>query len=222
MEGFLAKARAAETKSTKPARRPRPRAGDALAPDGVGAAQLARRVAESLRKLRKERALSLDDLALASGVSRAALSQIEGCRTNPTLAVLWKIAVGLEVPVQVLLGTEEGGHTRLLRASDATALRSPDGRMESRLLSPAGASTGIEVYELRFLPRGTLTSEPHAARTTETVVVLTGALRVTVLDEVHDLMPGDALFFRADVRHVYENRGSNDARCLNVIAYGPG
>jgi transcriptional regulator with XRE-family HTH domain len=38
---------------------------------------MARRVAANLRDMRKARNLSLDQLAIASGVSRAALSQIE-------------------------------------------------------------------------------------------------------------------------------------------------
>jgi transcriptional regulator with XRE-family HTH domain len=187
--------------------------------DEVGAADLARRVADSLRKLRHDRRLSLDQLASSSGVSRAALSQIEGARTNPTLSVLWKIAVGLNVPFPALLGTETTQHTRLLRASDAVPLRSTDGRMESRLLSPAGATDGVDVYELRFLPKGILRSEPHGAGATETVVLLTGSLRISVGDETHDMSPGDSLFFRADVPHSYENRSSHESRCLDVIAY---
>ena len=190
--------------------------------DDVGAAELARRVAENLRRLRKDRALSLDQLAAASGVSRAALSQIEGSKTNPTLAVLWKIAVGLGVPVQALLGVEDVGRARVLRASDPVVLRSSDGRMESRLVSPAGATPGLEVYELRFQPRGALRSEAHGPGTTETVVLLTGTLRVSVAEESHDLAPGDTIFFRADVHHVYENRAAREARCLDIISYGRG
>jgi transcriptional regulator with XRE-family HTH domain len=187
--------------------------------DDIGAAELGRRVAENLRRLRKERSLSLDQLSAASGVSRAALSQIEGSRTNPTLMVLWKIAVGLGVPFQALLGEEEAGKTRVLRAGDAMPLRSTDGRMESRLLTPSGATPGIELYELRFQARGLLRSEPHGPGTTETVTVLTGVLRIRVGNEVYELSPGDTIFFQADVPHSYENRSTREARCLDVISY---
>jgi transcriptional regulator with XRE-family HTH domain len=185
----------------------------------VGAAALGRTVAESLKKLRKSRQMSLDQLAATSGVSRAALSQIEGARTNPTLSVLWKIAVGLGVPFQSLLGTGDGNPTRVLRAGDAQVLRSADGRMESRLLSPAGASQSVDVYELKFAPKGILQSEPHAGGTTETLIVLTGALRVSVGDEMHKLAPGDSIFFHADVPHYYESRSSHETRCLDIVAY---
>ena len=86
--------------------------------DDVGAAQLGRRVAENLRQRRKARGLSLDDLAQASGVSRAALSQIELCKSNPSLGVLWKIAVGLGIPFSELMGGEGQG-VAVLRRSDA-------------------------------------------------------------------------------------------------------
>jgi transcriptional regulator with XRE-family HTH domain len=205
----------------KPALAPRTSARGPLTTTGdeVGAAALGGRVAVTLRKLRKERNLSLDQLSAASGVSRAALSQIEGSRTNPTLSLLWKVAVGLGVPFQALLGTEEVGRARVLRAGDAPPLRSADGRMESRLLSPAGATQGVEVYELRFLPKGLLRSDPHGDGSTETVVVLTGALRVSVAEEMQDLAPGDSMFFRADVQHAYENRSSHETRCIDIIAY---
>jgi transcriptional regulator with XRE-family HTH domain len=211
-------ASASSEKQTKEAADTRPRVAS-ISGDDVGAAALGRKVADSLRKLRRDRRLSLDQLAAVSGVSRAALSQIEGARTNPTLTVLWKVAVGLGVSFQSLLGGEDTGRVRVLRAGDAPPLRSADGRMESRLLSPAGASQHVDVYELRFSPKGLLASEPHGAGTTETLVILTGALRMAVADETHDLAPGDSIFFPGDVPHVYESRSTHETRCINVVAY---
>jgi transcriptional regulator with XRE-family HTH domain len=185
----------------------------------VGAAELARRVADALRRFRRERQLSLDDLSSRSGVSRAALSQIEGGRTNPTLALLWKIAVGLEVPFHDLLGTHPAEAALVLRAGDALPLRSADGRTESRLLSPGGAATDTEVYELRLVPRAVHKSDAHAQGTTETLVVLTGSLRLMVGGSEYELSAGDSVYFRADVEHVYENRNTRETRCLDVIHY---
>jgi XRE family transcriptional regulator, regulator of sulfur utilization len=187
--------------------------------DEVGAAELAARVAEALRRFRRDRDLSLDDLSRRSGVSRAALSQIEGGRTNPTLAVLWKVAVGLEIPFHDLLGSQQENAVLVLRAGDALPLRSTDARTESRLLSPGGARSDTEVYELRLLPKALHKSDPHAQGTAETLVVLTGALRLGAGRATFDLGPGDSVFFRADVEHFYENRGTREARCINVIHY---
>lgn len=190
---------------------------DALG-DDVGAADLGRRVAENLRRMRKARGMSLDDLARASGVSRAALSQVETVKTNPTVGLLWKIAVGLGVPFADLIGEVRSG-TSVLRRGDAQVLRSLDGKLESRPLTPAGASPLVELYELRLAARATHASEPHAPGTHELIVVLSGSLRLHLDGEAHDLMAGDSVSFTADRPHSYENAGSSEARYHNVILY---
>jgi len=210
--------RASKEPASKPRERSRPKSSTTQG-DDIGAAELARRVSDSLRRFRRERRLSLDDLSARSGVSRAALSQVEGGRTNPTLAVLWKIAVGLEIPFHDLLGPGSNQSVLVLRAGDTPPLRSADGRTESRLLSPGGASGENEVYELKLLPKAVHKSDPHAQGTAETLVVLTGALELGVGDAKHELGAGDSVYFRADVPHYYANRSSRETRCLDVIHY---
>jgi len=186
--------------------------------DDVGAADLARRVGVQLREKRKARGLSLDELAAASGVSRAALSQIELYKSNPSLGVLWKIAVGLGIPFSELMGGQGQG-VSVLRRADAQVLRSADGKMESRPLSPAGSNPWVELYELRLAARASHASDPHATGTREIVVVLSGSLNLRVGAEVYELAPGDSISFRADVEHAYENPGTSEGRYHNLIIY---
>src|SRR5262245_54302801 len=186
--------------------------------DDVGAAELARRVATTLRDRRKTRGMSLDDLATASGVSRAALSQIETLKSNPSLSVLWKIAVGLQIPFSELLGNA-GPTPNLLRRTDAQVLRSTDGRLESRPVTPVGLSRALEIYELRLAARSTHVAEAHAPGTQEVIIVLSGLLRMHVGNEKFDLGPGDSLAFPADRPHSYENPGGNEARYHNAVLY---
>jgi transcriptional regulator with XRE-family HTH domain len=186
--------------------------------DEIGAADLARRIATNVRAHRASRDMSLDDLASASGVSRAALSQIETNKTNPTLGVVWKIAVGFGIPFSELLG-EDRLTASVLRRADAQVLRSTDGKFESRPLTPAGASPLVEAYELRLLPRAAHASEAHAPGTREIVIVLNGSMRIRVGDEHHELGAGDSISFNADRPHAYENPGTSEARCHDLILY---
>lgn len=198
------------------ARKPnRPLAGPG---DDVGAADLGRRVAANLRQRRKGRGMSLDDLARASGVSRAALSQIETCKSNPTVGVLWKVAVGLGIPFAELIGAPRAG-AMVLRRSDAQVLRSSDGRLESRPLAPAGTSPLVELYELRLAARGSHSSEAHAPGTTELLVVLSGQLKMHVGDDVYELGAGDSVSFAADRPHLYENPAGSEARYHDIVVY---
>ncbi|GAC1582859.1 MAG: XRE family transcriptional regulator [Polyangiales bacterium] len=202
----------------EPAKRSRPPRAGATLGDDVGAAELGRRVADNLRQRRKVRGMSLDDLAASSGVSRAALSQIETYKSTPTVGLLWKIAVGLGVPFSELIG-ESRGAVSVLRRSESQILRSVDGKLESRPLSPIGTTPMVELYELRLAARSQHASEPHARGTHEVLVVLTGALRLTVDAETHDLAAGDSICFPADRPHTYENPGSAEARYHNLISY---
>ena len=189
--------------------------------DSVGAADLARRVGQRLRDERQARNLSLDDLSRSSGVSRAALSQIETRKSSPSLTVMWKIAVGLGIPFAELLG---GGNDDgvVLRRADAQLLRSPDGRFESRPVMPAGTTPWVEVYELKLSARSSHRTEPHAPGTRELVVVLSGCMHLEVGSSSYDLEAGDSLAFRADQVHSYGNPGSSEARAHNVIMYSRG
>jgi XRE family transcriptional regulator, regulator of sulfur utilization len=212
----MAKARRVSVETSP---RPAPGRNAPLPPgDDVGAAELGRRVAGNLRDRRKARGLSLDQLAAASGVSRAALSQIETLKSNPSLSVLWKIAVGLGVPFSELLG-EAGPAVNLLRRNDAQVLRSSDGRLESRPVTPAGFSRDFEMYELRLAGRASHAAEAHAPGTRELIVVLAGLLRMHVGNERFELGPGDSFAFPADRPHVYENPGGAEARYHNVVLY---
>jgi len=186
--------------------------------DEAGAVEMGKRIAENLKERRRVLGLSLDDLARASGVSRAALSQIETCKTNPSLNVLWKVAVGLGIPFSELMGHGRDGAS-LLRRSEAEVLRSPDGKFESRPLARAGAGPGVEVYELRLGGHASHSAEPHGSGTRELIVVLSGSLRMTVGPESYVLGIGDSLVFQADVPHVYENPAATEGRYHYVIVY---
>ena len=196
-----------------PVRRVKPPPGD-----DVGAADLGYRVAENLRALRRARGMSLDELAQASGVSRAALSQIETNKTNPTIGILWKVAVGFGIPFSEMIG-EARASASILRRNDAQVLQSADGKFHSRPLAPAGANPYVELYELRLAARAQHASEAHAPGTREILVVLSGALRLTAGSASYELGAGDSVLFSADQPHIYENPGGSEARYHDLIIY---
>ena len=59
-------------------------------------------VAGNIRRLRKEKKLTMEELAKLSGVSKSMLAQIERGDGNPTISTLWKISNGMKVPFDAL------------------------------------------------------------------------------------------------------------------------
>lgn len=182
--------------------------------------ELKRRVGENLERLRRQRGLSLERLAAASGVSRAMLGQIEAGESAPTIALLWKIARGLDVRFADLLGDETLGDVWVQPARDSKTLRSGDGGFESRALFPFDKQRQAEFYELRLQAGHEERADAHAEGTYENLIVHVGAVRLTVGDaKSFDLHAGDAAYFRADVPHVYANVGPHDALMFLVMTY---
>ena len=62
--------------------------------------------AEKLQKLRKERGLSQEALALLCDIDRTYIGRIENMKRNPSLEILNKIAKGLGIKLIELLDFE--------------------------------------------------------------------------------------------------------------------
>jgi transcriptional regulator with XRE-family HTH domain len=179
-------------------------------------------VGRGIQKLRKERNLSLDDLAKRSGVSKSMLSQIESGKVNPTIATVWKIANGLGVALQVLLeGWEEPpGKFTVTRAKDVVVLDSPDENIHFRVLSPLSMADDLEFYLLTLQGRGKLESAAHYNGTEECLTVLKGKIKVTVSEQSTELHEGDFITYHADKTHIIENPANEPAQIHMVVRHG--
>ncbi len=60
-------------------------------------------LSNNIRDLRTQKGLSQERLALEAGVDRTLVSKIERVIANPTLEVLVRLAIALEVPMPRLL-----------------------------------------------------------------------------------------------------------------------
>ncbi|EPG66905.1 XRE family transcriptional regulator [Leptospira semungkisensis] len=176
-------------------------------------------VKENLKLIRHTKGLSLDKLASRCGVSRAMLSQIEQGKSVPTIAVLWKIATGLNVPFSELLKEKGTEGVFLLKAENTKVLYSSSKVYSSRALFPFIGGRRVEFYELILKPGGIEVAEPHKAGTTENLVVVQGKLRLRVGDKVVELDAKDSVYFRADVPHEYINPTDTETLMYLVMEY---
>jgi rhodanese-related sulfurtransferase/transcriptional regulator with XRE-family HTH domain len=178
-------------------------------------------VGENLRELRSRRGLTLDALAKLSGVSRSLLGQAELGRSLPSLNVLWKIAVALNVPFATLVATAPRQGTVVLRRSKSKQIVNSEGRFGSRALFPPTEKGTVEFYELWLAPHSREEAEPHQPGTRENLVVNTGRLDLEVGGKKFRLEAGDAVLFAADVPHRYINPASDECWMHLVMTYTP-
>jgi transcriptional regulator with XRE-family HTH domain len=182
--------------------------------------EIAPAVGANLRRLRSKRGLSLERLAQRASVSRAMLSQIELGQSAPTINVLWRISRALGVTFSALITRGSDVGPRVLSPATAKLLTNHDGTFTSRALFPVGEPRRrSEFYELRIKVAGRELAEPHAAGTTENLVVAAGAVEISVASTDYRLHKGDAIQFTADVPHAYRNVGQVEAVLYLVMSY---
>jgi transcriptional regulator with XRE-family HTH domain len=183
------------------------------------AARVAKIVGESLRDIRRRQGHSLDTLALASGVSRAMLGQIETGKSVPTITVLWKIAEALGVPVAQLIGDPDVPQFQILRKDASQSVTTSVGRFQTRSISPPDDPSEVTFSELRIAPghREQFPARRWPARLS--LLVSRGTVNITVADgEQVQLQEGDAIIFSASLEHAIASAGPEESILYLVVA----
>lgn len=180
-------------------------------------------LAARLKAARRERGLTLDQLAEACGVSRAALSKIERGDASPTAAILARIAAGLETSVAALFADADEDGTPLTRAAAQPAWTDPQSGYVRRNVSPPAARGAAEIVDVRFPPgeRVVFDNALGWRGLSQQVWVLDGLVEMTVGEETTRLGPGDCLFMRLDRPIVFHNPGEVSARYAVVLSRLP-
>jgi XRE family transcriptional regulator, regulator of sulfur utilization len=181
-------------------------------------------VAQNLRALRKERHLSLTQLAKLTGVSKSMLRQIEIGQSNPTVTTVWKIANGLRVPFTALM-TRPEPEVSVQAFTGRAPLRGDSAGDDSRgsyrlyplvLFDPQRA---LKVYYVEIDPGISLNADPHQGNTQEHVFVLHGPIEVTVDDTTQTVQTEHEIRFSANCPHGYHNPGPDMATAMIMISY---
>jgi transcriptional regulator with XRE-family HTH domain len=194
-----------------------PRAGEAKRRDEAQDRQL-ETLARELRHQRRQRDLSLEQLAAQSGVSRSMISKIERGEAVPSTSVLSKLAEALGITFSKLMASEQDREILVLKRAVQPVLRDAASGFTRRCLSPILPGRGID-WVLNSLPPGGQSGEfvAHRQGVEEYIYVLKGRLKAVIGDVVTVLDEGDALYFQADADHAFHNLGSGDCEYFLVI-----
>lgn len=183
-------------------------------------ALITRNLGQHVRRLRKGRNWTLQELAERSGVSRSMLSQIERQQANPTLAVAWRIASAFEIKLSELVeSAQPPADIEVVRADDRSFYFRSDKDCQIRTLSPLHLEKDVEFYELLLHPAGRLTSAAHHDGTREFLTVQKGTVRVTSGEVQCELSRGDSAHYPADAPHEIVNTGRGEALTFLVVTY---
>ncbi|KMV35852.1 helix-turn-helix domain-containing protein [Franconibacter pulveris 1160] len=168
-------------------------------------------LAATLKTLRLSRSLSLTQAAELTGVSKAMLGQIERNESSPTVATLWKIATGFNVPFSLFIAPPA--------AHAPTAYDPQQQAMIVTPLFPWDEALRFELFAITLAPGAVSESTPHESGVIEHVVVIEGELEMQTQGRWQRLAAGEGLRFRGDEPHAYRNASALPVRFHSLIHY---
>ncbi len=177
------------------------------------------KVGDTIQKLRQQRQLSLEELSHMAGVSKSMLSQIERDKSNPTIALVWRLANALNVELQEILGGKGADEPSItvLGVHATPTLRGSDERCSLKILGPIDTAGHFEWYELTIAAGGALVSLPHAPGAREHLTVLHGIFEVEAGPAKQKLKHGETARYAGDQPHAIRNAGKGLAVALLVV-----
>lgn len=181
-------------------------------------------IGREVRAFRKQKEITVAELASMTGLSIGMLSKIENGNTSPSLSTLQTLADALSVPLTSFFRRFEelrmAVHTK---AGEGVELEREGTRAghQYNLLGHIGSNSSGVIVEPYLI---TLSEQSdvfpmfqHGG--IETIYMLEGKVDYRHGDEVFSLVPGDTLFFDADAPHGPEVLVDLPARYLSIISY---
>jgi transcriptional regulator with XRE-family HTH domain len=181
-------------------------------------------IGREVRAFRKQKGITVAELAAMTGLSIGMLSKIENGNTSPSLSTLQTLANSLSVPLTSFFRRFEEQRSAVhTKSGEGVELEREGTRAghQYNLLGHIGANSSgviVEPYLITLSEKSDVFPMfQHAG--IETIYMLEGKVDYRHGDEVYPLVPGDTLFFDADAPHGPEVLVELPARYLSVISY---
>lgn len=171
--------------------------------DEVGDAERRRAFAALLKAKRRDKDLSINELARIAGIAKSNLARLEAGEGNPSLETLWTLSRALDINVRDLIDPASQGR-RFSRVEPDYEARAEDADFGVKLLSTCPVGSVRDIYRAVFQPGKPKISEAHARGIIEHVIVVSGSARVGPVNKVETLRPGDYLSYSGNQAHIYE------------------
>jgi len=172
-----------------------------------------------VKQLRKERRLSLLELADKTGFTKGYLSKVENAKRSPPISTLITIAAALGVNLAAIF-SDGGTKTSITLVKKSERKRMDrDGTAFGYSYEPLALSYPGRHMEPCIL---TLPLRPKAQavfqhKGEELLFVLEGTMRFTHGDREFIVEEGDCVYFDASVPHFGSAAGPKEVKCLMVI-----
>lgn len=165
--------------------------------------------------------MTIEQVASQIGVTKGYLSKIETGLSDPSVAVLGRLAEAFGVPMSTMFESGSGYELSVVRANERLPLTRPGSKQgyvfESLVYRKANRR--FEAFLLTYPTRRDPSTYRHPGE--EVLYVLEGELLFRYAGVEYILKPGDCVSFDARIEHQGEAYGDQPAKALVVVIPGP-
>lgn len=169
-------------------------------------------VARNLKRIRKSKEMSLDDVARQTGISKSMLGQIERGVSIPTVETLGKIVSGLRISYNSLISAAKNDIVLVNKEKLAPSYISENEDYKAYEYFPYEEDRTFEIYLMNLEAHASYCSESHGDNTYEYLTVLSGALTVRVDDKMYEVVEENSIRFPTNCKHEYINNSNNTVK----------
>ena len=178
-------------------------------------------ISQRIKLYRNQKRLSLDELSRRSGVSKGMLVDIEGCRANPSIALLCKIAAAMNVSVADVVNVASEPTVHLIDRDEIPVLWQGEKGGSAKLLAGTRGPDMLELWQWVMHPGEAFVSSGHPAETCELLFVNRGQLTLRVDGRDYLIKEGCSAVAKTDMPHAYMNE-TRDALEFTMTVYEKG
>ncbi len=175
------------------------------------------KIGENLKKIRKNRNLTMDILSKESGVSKSMISEIERGIRNPSITTLWKIANTLKTPLNYFLKDEDLSSPTIYKMNEQLTIEGESYKFHP--LMDFDEDKKLEIYLTEYFPGSQTDSSFHYEGVEEYVLISSGSLDFYMGDKVTTVKEGEVLHFIADAPHYYRNDSDQVCKAFVLMFY---
>jgi len=169
-----------------------------------------------LMKLRREKKLSLANLANETGLTKEYISKIEKGEVIPPVAVILQLSRAMEIDSSVFLKEEKAKAGK--KTDEGYRKRTEDYAYTT--LTPAGQHKHLKAFKIFIDPKSEHKGVSYQHLGEEFIYVLKGKIEVMVGENSNILGPNKSLHFNSSIVHKLRNISNEKAEML-VVLYSP-
>lgn len=177
-------------------------------------------VGQIIRKLRKEKRMTLLQLSQKSGVALATLSRVENEKMTGTLDSHMHIAEALEIPLLDLY--KDLSQTKREIEIQRKKLRADvfvhDKNASSEILAAKVLNKKMMPLMIRISKGGSTQKEETKPGIEKFIYILDGKIEANLGEEKYILTKGDSLYFESALPHYFKNIGTGETHFIVIIS----